>query len=59
MKHETIEKHPPEILEKLEEIKVEIRERMKYDDFNWMQVEEIFEDFGLEPDYIIEVISEF
>lgn len=52
------ERYPQEIAEKLEEIKAEIRERMNEKDFDFMEVEEIFEDYGLEPDYIFEVLNE-
>lgn len=58
MKTPTKEQHPPEVAEKLEEIKAEIRERMKYGDFDFMEIEEIFHEYGLEPDYIIEVIHD-
>lgn len=58
MKTPVIERYPPELAEKLEEIKAEIRERMKEPNFDFMEVEEIFEEFGVEPDYIFEVINE-
>jgi hypothetical protein len=31
---------------------------MKNPDFDFMEVEEVFEEFGLEPDYIFEVLNE-
>ena len=52
------ERYPQEVAEKLEEIKTEIRERMKEPDFDMMEVEEIFYDFGLEPDYIFDVLND-
>lgn len=58
MKTPIIERYPAELVEKLEEIKIEIKERMKNPDFDFMEVEEVFEEFGLEPDYIFEVLNE-
>jgi hypothetical protein len=58
MKTPIKERYSPELVEKLEEIKEEIRERMKNPDFDFMEVEEVFEEFGLEPDYIFEVLNE-
>lgn len=49
----------PELTKKLEEIKEDIRDRLKYDpDFDLMEIEEIFFEHGLEPDYIFEVLNE-
>lgn len=58
MKTPIKERYSPELVEKLEEIKEEIRERMENPDFDFMEVEEVFEEFGLEPDYIFEVLNE-
>ncbi len=58
MKTPIIERYPSELAEKLEEIKIEIKERMKNPDFDFIEVEEVFEEFGLEPDYIFEVLNE-
>lgn len=58
MKTPIKQRYPAELAEKLEEIKDEIRERMENPDFDFMEVEEIFEEFGLEPDYIFEVLNE-
>ena len=58
MKTPIQQRYSAELAEKLEEIKKEIRERMENPDFDFMEVEEIFEEFGLEPDYIFEVLNE-
>lgn len=58
MKTPIIERYPPELAEKLEDIKTEIKERMEESDFDFMEVEEIFNDYGVEPDYIFEVLNE-
>ena len=58
MKTPIRERYSAELAEKLEEIKDEIRERMKEPDFDFMELEEIFQEFGLEPDYIFEVLNE-
>lgn len=58
MKTPIKQRYSSELVEKLEEIKEEIRERMKNPNFDFMEVEEIFEEFGLEPDYIFEVLNE-
>lgn len=58
MKTPILERYPPELAEKLEEIKTEIKERMQNPDFDFMEVEEVFEEFGVEPDYIFEVLNE-
>lgn len=58
MKTPIQQRYSAELAEKLEEIKTEIRERMKNPNFDFMEVEEIFEEFGVEPDYIFEVINE-
>lgn len=58
MKTPIKERYPQELAEKLEEIKAEIKERMKENDFDFMEVEEIFKEYGLEPDYIFEVLNE-
>ena len=58
MKTPILERYPPELAEKLEEIKEKIRERMKNPKFDFMEVEEVFQEFGVEPDYIFEVLNE-
>jgi Holliday junction resolvasome RuvABC endonuclease subunit len=58
MKTPIKQRYPAELAEKLEDIKDEIRERMENPDFDFMEVEEIFEEFGLEADYIFEVLNE-
>lgn len=58
MKTPILERYPPELAEKLEEIKTEIKERMENPDFDFMEVEEVFQEFGVEPDYIFEVLNE-
>lgn len=59
MKTAIKERYSPELAQKLEEIKEDIRDRMKNDpDFDLMEVEEIFYEHGLEPDYIFEVLNE-
>lgn len=58
MKTPIIERYPPELAEKLEEIKTDIKERMEESDFDFMEVEEIFHEYGVEPDYIFEVLNE-
>lgn len=58
MKTPIKERYSAELAEKLEEIKAEIKERMENPDFDFMEVEEIFEEFGLESDYIFEVLNE-
>ena len=53
------ERYNHELAEKLEEIKEDIRDRLKNDpDFDLMEIEEIFFEYGLEPDYIFEVLNE-
>lgn len=58
MKTPISERYPPELAEKLEEIKAEILERMEEPDFDFMEVEEVFQEWGVEPDYIFEVLNE-
>lgn len=58
MKTPIKERYSPELAEKLEEIKEEIKERMENPDFDFMEVEEVFEEYGIEPDYIFEVLNE-
>lgn len=58
MKTPIKERYSPELAEKLEEIKEEIKERMENPDFDFMEVEEVFEEFGIEPDYIFEILNE-
>lgn len=58
MKTPILERYPPELAEKLEEIKTEIKERMEDPDFDFIEVEEVFQEFGVEPDYIFEVLNE-
>lgn len=58
MKTPIVERYPPELAEKLEDIKTEIKERMEESDFDFMEVEEIFHEYGVEPDYIFEVLNE-
>lgn len=58
MKTPIQKRYPPELVEKLEEIKIEIMERMENPDFDFMEVEEVFQEFGVEPDYIFEVLNE-
>lgn len=58
MKTPIIERYPPELAEKLEEIKAEILERMEEPDFDFTEVEEVFQEWGVEPDYIFEVLNE-
>ena len=58
MKTPIIQRYPPELAEKLEEIKTDIKERMEETDFDFMEVEEIFQEYGVEPDYIFEVLNE-
>lgn len=58
MKTPILERYPPELAEKLEEIKTEIKERMQNPDFDFMEVEEVFKEFGVEHDYIFEVLNE-
>ncbi|MBD8081146.1 hypothetical protein [Chryseobacterium caseinilyticum] len=58
MKTPISERYPPELAEKLEEIKAEILERMEQPDFDFMEVEEVFQEWGVEPDYIFEVLNE-
>ncbi|WP_407402197.1 hypothetical protein [Chryseobacterium sp.] len=58
MKTPIQKRYPPELAEKLEEIKIEIIERMENPDFDFMEVEEVFQEFGVEPDYIFEVLNE-
>jgi hypothetical protein len=58
MKTPIKERYSPELAEKLEEIKIEIKERMKSPDFDYMEVEDIFQEYGVEPDYIFEVLNE-
>lgn len=58
MKTPIKERYPQELAEKLENIKEIILERMEDSDFDFMEVEEIFFDEGVEPDYIFEVLNE-
>lgn len=58
MKTPIFERYPQELAEKLEEIKEDIRERLEDPDFNLLEVEEIFHENGVEPDYIFEVLNE-
>ncbi|MFC7345962.1 hypothetical protein ACFQO9_04425 [Chryseobacterium zhengzhouense] len=58
MKTPIIQRYPPELAEKLEEIKTDIKERMEEPNFDFMEVEEIFQEYGVEPDYIFEVLNE-
>lgn len=60
MKTPIKKRYPPELVEQLEEIKEVILARMEEEgeNFNFMEVEEIFHDHGLEPDYIFEVLLE-
>jgi len=58
MKTPIRERYPQELAEKLENIKEVILERMEDSDFDFMEVEEIFFDEGVEPDYIFEVLNE-
>lgn len=52
-------KNNPELAEKLKEIKEDISDRMENDpEFDFMEVEDIFFEHGLEPDYIFEVLNE-
>ncbi|MGL6037411.1 MAG: hypothetical protein ACRC0E_00770 [Soonwooa sp.] len=58
MKTPIRERYPQELADKLENIKEVILERMEDSDFDFMEVEEIFFDEGVEPDYIFEVLNE-
>lgn len=58
MKTPIFERYPQELAEKLEEIKEDIRERLEDPEFNLLEVEEIFHEYGVEPDYIFEVLNE-
>lgn len=60
MKTPIAKRYPPELAERLEEIKEVIRERMEEEaeNFNFLEVEDIFHEYGLEPDYIFEVLNE-
>ncbi|GEM_PF-5588999 len=59
MKTSIKERYNPELAQKLEEIKQDIRYRLENDpDFDLMEIEEIFYEHGIEPDYIFEVLNE-
>lgn len=58
MSNPFLKKYPQELAEKLFEILEEVRERAQNPDFDFMEVEEIFFDFGLEPDYIIDIVNQ-
>lgn len=58
MKNPFLNKYPLEIAENLNEALEEIKERIKEPDFNYMEIEEILYDFGLEPDYVIDIINQ-
>lgn len=58
MKNPFLKKYPQELAEKLFEILEEVRERAQNPDFDFMEIEEIFFDFGLEPDYIIDIVNQ-
>lgn len=58
MSNPFLKKYPQELAEKLYEILEEVRERAQNPDFDFMEVEEIFFDFGLEPDYIIDIVNQ-
>lgn len=60
MKTAINKRYPPELVEQLEEIKEIILERMEEEgpNFDFMEVEDIFHQQGVEPDYIFEVLLE-
>lgn len=58
MKTPIFERYSQELAEKLEEIKEDIRERLEDPEFDLLEVEEIFHEYGVEPDYIFEVLNE-
>lgn len=60
MKTPIAKRYAPELAERLEQIKEVILERMdeEGENFNFLEVEEIFHEHGLEPDYIFEVLNE-
>lgn len=58
MKNPFLNKYPLEFAENLNEALQEIKERIKEPDFNYFEIEEILYDFGIEPDYVIDIINQ-